>query len=87
MSRLEGFLLVGAYIVFVAVIWRLERRPPTLGETAELEEAVEAENESRVGIELVLVLAGVPRWPSELSRSSKASDASVTWSQRRQFSD
>src|SRR5262245_18731174 len=64
-TRLEGLLLVLAYVVFVAVIWTLERQPPTLGETGEL---VEAERETgatatrartRVGRELVLVLLGV----------------------------
>jgi len=59
-SRTEGALLVAAYLVFIAVIWRIERRPPALGETAELEEAEEAEQaQGRVGRELVLVLAGV----------------------------
>jgi cation:H+ antiporter len=58
-SRLGGVVLIGAYVVFVAVIWVLERRPPSLGETAELEEAAESETRGRVGIELVLVLAGV----------------------------
>ena len=55
-SRAEGAVLVGAYIGFVAVIWRLERRPPTLGETGEL---AEAHTGRRIGIELGLVLAGV----------------------------
>lgn len=61
-SRLGGLLLVGAYVAFVAVIWVLERRPPTLGETAELDEAGaegRAGPRGRVGIELVLVVAGV----------------------------
>lgn len=58
-SRLGGVVLIGAYVAFVAVIWMVERRPPSLGETAELEEAAESETQGRVGIELVLVLAGV----------------------------
>lgn len=57
-SRAGGLVLIGAYVVFVAVIWVLERRPPTLGETAELEEA-HGEIRGRVGIELVVVFAGV----------------------------
>ena len=64
-GRAEGLALVVAYAVFVGVIWAIERRPPTLGETAELAEA-EAEahgegvgGERRVGRELLLVLAGV----------------------------
>lgn len=58
-SRFGGLALIGAYVLFVAVIWVLERRPPTLGETAALDEASESEGQGRVGVELVLVLAGV----------------------------
>lgn len=58
-NRLGGVVLVGAYIAFVAVIWLLERRPPSLGETGELDEAAESAGQGRVGIELILVLAGV----------------------------
>lgn len=58
-SRAGGALLVATYLVFGAVIWRLERRPPTLGETAELDEAVEGGPHGRVGPELLLVVAGV----------------------------
>lgn len=57
-TRPGGLALIGAYMVFVAVIWIAERRPPALGETAEIEEA-EHEPPGRVGIELALVLAGV----------------------------
>lgn len=32
-------MLVVAYVAYVAFIWIRERRPPVLGETAELEEA------------------------------------------------
>ena len=56
-SRVEGGVLVAAYVVFVAAIWLLERRPPTLGEAAELEEDVEATG--RVGRDLGLVLLGL----------------------------
>lgn len=58
-SRVGGALLVGAYVVFVAVIWILERRPPELGETAELDEAAAAGPRGRVGVELLMVVAGV----------------------------
>lgn len=34
-GRLEGGLLVAAYVVAVAWVWRRERRPPTIGEMAE----------------------------------------------------
>ncbi len=58
-GRREGVALVGAYVAFVAVIWIVERRPPSLGETDELEEAAERGPQGRVGVELVLVLAGL----------------------------
>jgi cation:H+ antiporter len=58
-GRRGGLVLVGAYVVFVAAIWMLERRPPRLGETAELEVAAAVETHGRVGMELVLVMAGV----------------------------
>jgi cation:H+ antiporter len=61
-TRLEGLGLVAGYLVFVAAIWIVERRPPELGETAELQEAqaaARADNRPRVGRELGLVLAGV----------------------------
>lgn len=65
-DRLEGGLLVGLYILYVAIIWIVERRPPTLGETEEIEEA-QAKlaatdpqgTPSRVGKDLLLVVAGV----------------------------
>ncbi len=56
-GRTEGAMLVGLYIAYVAAIWIAERRPPALGETAELEEAHESSR--RVGRELLLVLAGL----------------------------
>jgi len=54
-------VLVVFYVLFVAVIWYVERRPPALGEAGELEEAKEHEvtGRGRVGRELVMVLAGV----------------------------
>jgi cation:H+ antiporter len=64
-TRLEGAVLVVLYLAYVATIWVIERRPPSLGETAELEEAIEEVEEEpgtgrgRVGRELLLVLAGV----------------------------
>ena len=62
--RVEGAVLVGAYVVFVATIWVIERQPPALGESAEVAEAA-AEigagglSGRRVGRELGLVVAGV----------------------------
>lgn len=60
-TRVEGAILVGAYVAFVAAIWYLERRPPDLGEVAELQEAADADSgeRGRVGRELGLVVAGV----------------------------
>lgn len=60
-SRAGGALLIAAYVAFVAVIWILERTPPTIGETEELVEARERGTASggRVGRELVLVVAGL----------------------------
>lgn len=64
-SRLEGLFLIGLYVLYVAVIWWVERKPPALGETGELEEASEelATEQAkgiqrRVGKELLLVFAG-----------------------------
>jgi cation:H+ antiporter len=59
-TRLEGLLLVGLYAAYIAAIWLAERRPPVLGETAELTEAKESTTrQRRVGRELALVVAGV----------------------------
>src|SRR5262249_60944751 len=37
-GRIEGAVLVVLYVAYVAVIWLRERRPPALGEVAELGE-------------------------------------------------
>lgn len=61
-GRAEGVILVLLYVGYVAAIWIAERRPPALGETAELEEAAhaaETDRPGRVGKELVIVLAGL----------------------------
>lgn len=65
-SRLEGGVLVALYVFYVAVIWIVERRPPALGETEELEEALLTLDQADstgvqhwVGRELLLVLAGL----------------------------
>lgn len=63
-SRLEGVVLVAGYVVFVATIWMIERRPPALGETGEVAEAEADVGEGgvtagRVGRELALVVVGV----------------------------
>ena len=60
-TRVEGLVLVAGYVTFVATIWVLERRPPMLGETGELELADDGQvqSQSRVGRELLMVLAGL----------------------------
>lgn len=56
-GRTEGLLLVVGYIAFVATIWMLERQPPSLGETAELDE--ERDTAGRFGREIGLVVVGI----------------------------
>lgn len=56
-GRLEGLALVGMYVVFVAAIWLRERRPPALGEAAELNEDVDPGG--RIGSDLAYVIAGL----------------------------
>jgi len=61
-GRGEGAVLVAFYVLYITAIWWVERKPPTLGEVGELaeaREAAEAGHSSRVGRDLVLVLAGV----------------------------
>lgn len=64
-NRLEGSLLIGLYVLYVASIWWVERKPPTLGETGELAEAIkELEIQAGgisywVGKDLLLVLGGL----------------------------
>ena len=65
LSRLEGAVLVALYAAYVGAIWLFERAPPALGEVEELREAEEelsgerAPRQGRVGIELMLVFAGL----------------------------
>lgn len=56
-GRTEGSVLVVSYVAFVGAIWISERRPPALGEAAELDEGLE--DGGRVGIDLVWVVAGL----------------------------
>jgi cation:H+ antiporter len=61
-SRGEGLVLIAFYVAYIAAIWLAERRPPALGETAELDEAKLAATSgarTRVGRELAFVLGGV----------------------------
>jgi cation:H+ antiporter len=64
-NRPEGLFLIGLYVLYVAIIWWVERKPPALGETGELAEAAEelASEQAkgiqhRVGKDLLLVFAG-----------------------------
>jgi cation:H+ antiporter len=60
-TRVEGVALVAAYVGAVALVWVRERRPPAIGELAELEdEGAERrpEDEGTAG-GLVLVVAGI----------------------------
>src|SRR3954471_22608202 len=56
-GRLEGGLLVLAYVVLVGVIWRRERQPPSIGELAEIEE--EGERDRSPGFALLLTVVGL----------------------------
>lgn len=56
-GRAEGAVLVTGYIVLVVSIWRAERQPPALGETAELDE--HRDHTGPVGRDLILVLVGL----------------------------
>jgi cation:H+ antiporter len=62
-SRLEGGVLVAAYVAYVGVIWALEGQPPAIGETAELAEArhraAVAAARRRVGRDLLIIVAGI----------------------------
>jgi cation:H+ antiporter len=60
-GRAAGAALVALYVAYVAAIWVRERRPPALGEVAELTDAGAGARARprRVGRELGLVLAGV----------------------------
>lgn len=60
-TRSIGLLLVASYAAYVALIWRLERKPPALGEVEEIEEARRRARRgtSRIGRTLGFVLAGV----------------------------
>ena len=58
-SRVEGGLLVTAYVGLVALVWWREREPPALGELAELDDAEGDDEPRRPAAALLLALAGV----------------------------
>jgi cation:H+ antiporter len=63
-SRVEGAVLVGLYVVLVAVVWRRERHAPAIGELAEVLEDDDEDGEvegrgERPVVGLGLALAGI----------------------------
>ena len=58
-SRVEGGLLVTAYVGLVALVWWREREPPALGELAELHDGEGDDEQRRPAVALLLALAGV----------------------------
>ena len=54
-ARWEGGLLLAAYVLLIALVWRRERQPPTIGELAEVDDA----SERSPGIALLLALVGI----------------------------
>lgn len=40
-TRIEGAILLALYILYLGIIWAVERQPPVMGETGALEEAAE----------------------------------------------
>lgn len=55
-TRLEGVLLLLAYVALVAAVWRRERTPPVIGELAE---AQDADPSRRPAVALALVAVGL----------------------------
>lgn len=58
-GRVEGGLLLGAYVGLVALVWWREKAPPALGELAELGAGAEHEAGRSSAVALGLALAGV----------------------------
>lgn len=60
-TRAEGAILIFLYLAYVAAIWIFERKPPSLGEVEEIEEAaaLRMSHSSRTGHDLMFVLAGI----------------------------
>jgi cation:H+ antiporter len=55
-SRVEGAVLVGAYVAGVALVWRMEKAPPVVGELAEIEGCTDSEGYGLPGLLIGLVL-------------------------------
>lgn len=58
-SRVEGVILILLYCAYIAMIWFIEKDPPSLGETEELRHGTVESLRSRKGREIFHVLAGV----------------------------
>lgn len=58
-GRGEGLVLVLLYAVAVGTVWTLERKPPAIGELAELQEEGESDVVDRSWTGLLLVVAGI----------------------------
>jgi cation:H+ antiporter len=58
-GRGEGLALVLLYAVAVGAVWVLERKPPAIGELAELQEEGESDVADRSWTALLLVVAGI----------------------------
>jgi cation:H+ antiporter len=58
-GRVEGALLVLAYIALVALVWWREREPPKLGELAELDDDEDDDGDRSATTGLLLSLVGV----------------------------
>jgi cation:H+ antiporter len=58
-DRPQGAVLVVLYVVYIGAIWIRERRPPALGETAEVEGASATAGGRRLNRELFEVLVGL----------------------------
>lgn len=61
-DRIDGAVLVALYLAYVALIWWLERKPPMLGETEEIEEArarAARGAPSRIGRDFGMLVAGI----------------------------
>jgi cation:H+ antiporter len=56
-SRVEGGLLLAAYVGLVALVWWREKEPPALGELAEIDD--DEESDRRPGVALGLAVVGI----------------------------
>lgn len=65
-TRIEGAILLALYILYLGMIWIVERQPPAMGETEAVEEAAAGlaqeeirKSKGRIGKELLLVVTGL----------------------------